>query len=371
MAMKLSLDLPALQSALKFIQKAIPANPQLPILSSINLKLKNSKLTLAATDLYLGIRATVSVDSKKELNLVIPGDTFKDLINSFSADEVEFEVDEKQLRASLNQSQIKIPIQDAQDYPDFPEVDGQTLTISSEILEEIRSLVSFAPSTDQARPILTAIMLNFSPDGLTAVGTDGFRLAMLNYPDVTTKTEQQLLVPTRAFTEICRIANQIQEEKINLQISPELKQVKFDIGDCEIFVRLIEGDYPPYKKIIPEGFEFRIDLNGEELKKELQRAFVLAKEASNIIKFEIDSDQLTIISSSPSYGEYQGKIAIKNSAKEKKEIAFNANYLLDFLNNVKPEEVEFAMSESLKPAQFTIKGIENFLYIVMPFRVQE
>ncbi len=371
MAMKLSLDLPALQSALKFIQKAIPTNPQLPILSSINLELKDSKLTLAATDLYLGIKATVPVDSKKELNLVVPGDTFKDLINSFSADKVEFEVNEKQLKASFNQSQIKIPIQDAQDYPDFPEVNGQTLTISREVLEEIKNLVSFAPSTDQARPILTAVMLNFSPDGLGVVGTDGFRLAMLNYPDVVTETEQQLLVPTKAFAEVCRIANQTQVKKINLRVSLELKQIKFNIGDCEIFVRLIEGDYPPYKKIIPDGFELKLNLDGEELKQELQRAYVLAKEASNIIKFEIDSSQLTITSSSPSYGEYQGKIAINNSSKEKKEIAFNANYLLDFLNNVKPEEVEFAMNESLKPAQFTIKGSENFLYIVMPFRVQE
>ncbi len=369
--MKLTIDLPPLQSALKYIQKAIPSNPQLPILSSINLGISNSKLTLSATDLYLGIRATVPVSTKKELNLVFPGDTFKDLINSFSADEIKLEIKGDQLDVAIGKSKVRIPIQSAEEYPDFPDVSGKKFEIPREALEEIKTLVAFAASSDQARPILTAVMFNFSPDGLEVVGTDGFRLAVLSYPEITTKKEQKLLIPVKAFHEVCRVASQAEVETVALQVSEELKQIKFVIDECEVYVRLIDGEYPPYKKIIPDGFEAQVNLNGADLREELQRAYVLAKEATNIVKFSLEEDSLVIKSSSPAHGKYEGVILFGGKNSHKNEIAFNANYLLDFLNSVKPEDVEFSMNESLKPARFRVKEAENFNYIVMPFRVNE
>jgi len=368
--MKITLNLESLQTALKLIQKAIPSNPQLPILSSIHLKLEKSQLTLSATDLYLGIKASIPTESTESVEVAIPGETFRDFINSFSGDEIIMDVQTAQITLTSGQSQVKIPIQKTKDYPDFPEINGDSIPLSTSFLEEVKNLVSFAASIDQARPVLTAILLNFTDSGLEVVGTDGFRLALLNYPDII-QQPRQLLIPVKAFNEVCRIAIQTKAEFVDLQVSTELKQLKFNLANNEVFVRLIEGDYPPYQKIIPDGFTSKISLDGETLKKELQRAFVLARESSNIVKLSLESDSLTINSISPAYGEYQGKILLPTENKELNEIAFNTTYLLDFLNSVKPGTLFFEMNESLKPAMFTIDGRLNFKYMVMPFRVNE
>lgn len=370
--MKFKTDLLPLQTALGYIQKAIPSNPQLPILSSIKFEIRKSSLTMAATDLYLGIKTTVPVSTKKEVSLVFPGETFREMISSFSADEVEFEIKGSQLVAEIEQSKVRIPTQGVEEFPDFPSVGGRKFGLSGEILEEIKTLVAFAAGTDQARPILTAVMFRFGLSGLEVVGTDGFRLAIMKYPDITTEKESQFLIPAKAFYEVCRIASQADAKEVVIQVSGELKQVKFQVNRCEIYIRLIDGDYPPYEKIIPDSYEFQVEIDGLELKDELQRAFVLAKEASNIIKLNFSGSDLTVKSSSSTHGEYEGEIPAAGLGKSANmEIAFNVSYLLDFLNSAKPELVELSMNESLKPVGFKIKGLENFSYIVMPFRAND
>ncbi len=369
--MKLTLKRKTLKDSLSFLQKAIPSKPQLPILSSIYFNLEQSVLTLAATDLYLGVRTKNDVTSNKSLEMVIPGNTFKDIIYSFEPGSIVLEEQEKSLLVKSQKSEVKIPTQNAEEYPDFPSVNGETFELSASILEQIKELASFAASTDQARPVLTAIMLNFHPEGLDVVATDGFRLSILNFDQLKTKKECSLLVPVKAFNEVFRIVSQADASKAVLQVSEELKQVKFAVKQTEVFVRLIEGDYPPYEKIMPTTFKSELIIDGEELKRELSRAHILSKEASNIVKLRFEDEKMEIKSSSPAYGKYQGQVFIDNKNKTEDQIAFNANYLLDFLNSVKPEQVWFGMNESLKPAMIEVDGIDNFKYVVMPFRVNE
>ncbi len=369
--MKLTLKRKTLKDSLSYLQKAIPNKPQLPILSSIYFNLEGADLTLAATDLYLGVRTKNKVNNNKSLEMVIPGNTFKDIIYSFEQGNVILEEQEKSLMIKSKKSEVKIPIQNAEEYPDFPTVDGETFELSSKILKQIKNLASFAASTDQARPVLTAIMLNFTPKGLDVVATDGFRLSILNYEQIKTEKERSLLVPVKAFNEVFRIVSQAEASKAVLQVSQELKQIKFAVNETEIFVRLIEGDYPPYEKIMPTAFNSELVIDGEELKRELNRAHILAKEASNIVKLSFKDEKMVIKSSSPAYGKYQGEVYLDNKTNTADQIAFNANYMLDFLNSVKPEQIWFGMNESLKPAMIKVDGIDNFKYVVMPFRVND
>ncbi len=369
--MKTSIDLSSLKTCLKHLQNVIPSNPQLPILSSIYLKLKDEELTLASTDLYLGVKTKTKVDSDVEFEKVVPGDTFKDLISSFSEDEVEIEVGKKEMVIKSNTSQLKVPTQTTEEYPDFPEIEGKKIKLQAEMLEKINDLVSFAASTDQARPVLTTVFLNFKNSKLEVVGTDGFRLAVLSFEDVGIEDDISLLVPVRAFNEVVKILRQSEEEDVILQVSTELKQIKFIVGGVGIFVRLIEGDYPPYSKIIPSQFKTEINMLGEDLKQELQRAFVLAKEASNIVEWKFEDNELVIKSSAPAVGSYEGRVLVSSEKGDGGEIAFNVKYLLEFLSSTKPENLKFMMNESLKPAMFKVEGVENFKYVVMPFRVNE
>lgn len=371
--MKTTLNLLALKTSLQHLQNSIPSNPQLPILSSIYLKLEGGELIMASTDLYLGVRVKAHVDSKAEFERVVPGDIFKDLVSSFSNEVVELEVKDKELVIESGASRLKMPTQSVEEYPDFPQIGGQRIEIEAEVISQIKELVGFAASSDQARPVLTTVFLNFKDGGLEAVGTDGFRLAVLSFDQIKTKQKSQssLLIPVRAFNEVAKILERAGEDRVELHVSQELKQIKFEIGEVEVFVRLIEGDYPPYGKIIPPQFEIEAELLGQDLQDELQRAFVLAREASNIVECKLGEEEMVIKSSAPAAGDYQGKVQVNKLKGSGDKIAFNVKYILEFLSNVKPEKIKFFMNESLKPAMFTIDGVENFKYIVMPFRVNE
>lgn len=367
----ISLSQPSLKNGLRFLQKAIPSKPQLPILSSVLLRLKDRELTLAATDLYLGVKTKVPVKTDQEFCFLVRGDVFKDMIYSFKSDQVKFKLEEKKLLLKSGTSEVTTPIQDSDEYPDFPQVDGEQYQLSAPILAKIKKYASFAASSDQARPVLTAVMFRFLKQELEVVTTDGFRLSMLSFPQVKNQVEsERLLIPIKAFLEVCRIAEQTEAEQVELQVSQELKQVKFQIKQTEVYVRLIDGDYPPYEKIIPDSYKISLALEADKIKQELQRAHILAKQTSNIVRLKIADGAIDIRASSPSFGEYQGQVLIDDKEVEA-EIAFNANYLLDFLSGTKPEKITFNMNESLKPAMFAVDDVEDFIYVVMPFRVNE
>lgn len=366
--MKLTLLQENLKLALNHLQKAIPSKPQLPILSSIVLETVDHSLSLAATDLYLGIKTRVEADVKKKGKFVIPGEIFKKLIFSLSPGEISLQVIKTSLIIKTENSKTSLPIHDAGEYPPFPEIKGKTISFSLEDLQKIEKRVSFSVTTDQTRPVLTSILFNFKTDSLEVVGTDGFRLATQQIESGLGK-EEQLLIPAKALIEVVRIASQQQEDDVSFTVSGKLKQVLCKINQTEVFVRLIEGAYPPYEKIIPPDFRLEAEMDGEELLAQVKRAFVFARESSNIIRLQVKADKLIISSASPAQGEYQGNIAIKNLKQEDGEIAFNALYLLDFLNNVRPTKVWFGMNESLKPAMFKTEEAVGYQYVVMPFRV--
>jgi DNA polymerase-3 subunit beta len=368
--MKIKILQENLKVALGNLQKAIPSRPQLPILSSVYFRAEKDSLVLAATDLYLGIKCAVPAESDEEETLVVPGDILKNLVFSFSAGEIEIEKKENSLILKYGNSTSSIPYQSAEDYPPFPEVAGENYSLSTTLFEKIEKYVAFAAAVDQTRPVLASLLFSFKQNGLNLVGTDGFRLATLETKDGVENLSQDLLIPVKALNEVFRMVSQVEEKQITFKMAEELKQVLFTVGNTEIYVRLIEGEYPPYQKIIPPDFEHQFNLDWDELNTQVKRAFLFSRDASNIIRFEISKNKLEIKANSPAQGEYQGEITI-DYAGEPLEIAFNALYLLDFLAIQKEGELTFMMNESLKPAAFKIQTEKDYLYLVMPFRTTD
>ena len=360
-----------LKQSLNYLQKVIPNKPQLPILSSILLKVEENQLLISATDLYLGIKTNLIVEVEKEGSLVVNGDIFKNLINSLDVGKIELELKDNSLLISQGKTKTKLACQSTEEYPQFPEVEGDEFVFNINDLEKIQNQVSFATSIDQTRPILTSILMNFSDSGLEVVATDGFRLSQLFFKNNKFSINKQLLVPAKALNELYRIAKQIEVEEVKILVSEELKQLLFKVANVEMYVRLIEGDYPPYEKIIPAAFSLEVELDAEEFLTELKRAFIFAKDASNIVRLTFTKDMLEVKAISPSFGEYKGEISIENKSGEEREIAFNVHYLIDFINTVKPEKLWFGMNESLKPAMFKDPSIADYIYIAMPFRVNQ
>ena len=370
-----------LKQQLDYLQKVIPNKPQLPILSSIFLKTQDSRLVLAATDLYLGIRSSLVVEVKEKGSLVVDGDTFRSIINSLPPGKISLELVDSVLNISQEKTKIKLSCQAADEYPKFPKVVGKSFSLKTIDLEKIHNLVVFASSNDQTRPVLTSLLMSFSNKGLKVIGTDGFRLASIVFNKLSFPFNRDLLVPAKALSELLRIAKQGEAEEVEIIVADELKQLLFKVGQVDFFVRLIEGDFPPYQKIIPPTFKISIDIESADFLSQLKRAQIFARETSNIVRLAFkhnDEGSFIIIKAiSPSYGEYVGEAPVEIKSDLSKEeiaemqIAFNALYLIDFINAVNAEKISIALNESLKPARFMGKGNNDYFYISMPFRVNE
>lgn len=377
--MECTFNLKLLKQAISFLQKAIPSKPQLPILSSILMEVNENQVTFSATDLFLGIKTTIPAKVKKTGKIAIPGEIFKQIIHSLSsADQLNLKLINNQVLLTASNTKTKLTIQTADDYPAFPEVEGKEFTIETQALKNIKQRVGFAAGLDQTRPILTAIMFEFKQSALRAVATDGFRLSVLDQPYQNNKTDQDeddslntFLLPAKAVDEIVKILEHLDQSSATLVISHELKQVRCQLGNTTMYIRLIEGDYPPYEKIIPSDFAFKTSLDSSSWNEQLKRASLFAKDISSIVKFNFEQDKLKITASSPTLGSYEGEIGILEEIKSGQEIAFNVFYLLEFVQAIESETIVFQMNESLKPAQLSVAEMPSWFYIIMPFRVNK
>lgn len=369
--MKLELLQENLIIALNQLHRIIPSKPQLPILSTILLEAKENIISLTATDLFIGINTIVPGKVIQPASVAIPGRIFYSSIAALDPGKLELSLDRDNLTILSANNTTSITCLAADDFPEFPQLEEKVSSLETNTLEKIQEMVSFSASTDLTRPVLTALLFQFSQDGLLVVGTDGFRLATLKLSDEKNKEDKQMLIPAKAITEAARIVSAQDVKEVDFQVSEELKQAVITIGNTKLYVRLIDGEYPPFNKIIPAEFLTEIEIDGKEFENQLKRAQIFARESSDIIRLQIDKGEMKIVAASSSFGKQEGVMGVEMIRGKSGEIAFNSRYLLDFLSALKPEKISFYMNESLTPAMFRPSGKEEYQYIAMPFRVNE
>lgn len=357
-----------LVQALNTVSRSISTKPQLPILSCLLLKAENNQISLFATDINLGIRCQIFGEIEKEGSVAIPAKIFIEVVKTLGQGDLTLKVDEHTLSIIASKTKTKIQCQPHKEFPEFPETPPLKGSFKAAQLKVIEKYVSFSTSIDQTRLVLTTLLFRQAEDFLQVVGTDGFRLSTLKLKEEL-KQVGQFLIANKAFLEIVKISDAQNAENILFEVSDELKQVFFLIGEVEFFVRLIEGSYPPFEKIIPPDFILTGSFDGPQFEDALKQASVFAKEVSNVVSLEISGDKMKITSNASAKGSYQGEIPVKLETGETGRVAFNIKYLIDFLGNVKPERVWFGMNDELKPVMFKEEGNKFFEYVVMPFRL--
>jgi DNA polymerase III subunit beta len=369
--MKITVLQENLLQALKQVRRVVPSKPQLPILSSILLEVKDQTIMVSATDLYTGIRARVQGVVEGEGSIAIPAAVFADMTSTLSGGQLELEASETSLKVTSQGSVSTIPVFPAADFPPFPDKDGDQIKISKTDLNEVVELVALACAKDDSRPALTAVLLKFG-EQTHAVATDGFRLAVLGLPNQVASDPEaklsQVLIPAAALREIHRLSSSIKSEFIELSISSKMKQMFCTVDDVELVIRLMDGDFPPYEKVMPAAYTTQVILDGEQLQQQLKGALVFARDSSNIVTFTITDQDVQLAATSAAAGTHQSSMPGKLVSGAGGTIAFNALYLQDFLASAKPKTVLFGMNESLQPALFRPEGRDEYHYIVMPFR---
>jgi DNA polymerase-3 subunit beta len=292
------------------------------------------------------------------------------ICRELGGNEIEMEVDEKNVCSiRCGASFYKINGLSAEEFPPMPKFkDDKKVTLPQATVKGMMKKTSFAISTDEARYVLNGIYISLKDHKMTMVATDGRRLALVDEEvDVTESSQGEFIVPAKAVAEL----NRLLVDKGELELRYAENQASFTLKDEKggavlIISKLIEGNYPNYRQVIPAEAKERIALPREEFLHALKRAEIMTSDKANSVKLAFGKNNLAITANAPEVGEARESIAVNYKGKEM-AIAFNPKYLIDPLNALAQDEVFIELIDELSPGVLKING--PFLYVVMPMRL--
>lgn len=368
--MKLTIPKENLINGLQAVQNIVSSRSTLPILSNVLLRATEGRLELTATDLDVSISCGVAATVQREGATTVPVKKLFGIVRELPAGEIGLEVDEKNATAvRAGASYYKINGLGAEEFPPAPSFANQKqISLPQEKLKAMLRKTSFAISTDETRFVLNGIFISLKEQRVTMVATDGRRLALVEEEvDVPAESQGDFIIPTKAINELGRLLQTKGEAQLNIaenQVAIRLT------GEAEMAIlmtsKLVEGNYPNYRQVIPSEAKERITLVREELLAALRRAEIMTSEKSNSVKLAFGKNNLSITANTPEVGEAQESIAINYKGREM-AIAFNPTYLMDPLKALDEDEVFIELIDELSPG--VIKVNAPFLYVLMPMRM--
>jgi len=365
-----------LTKGLNTVSRFITTKTQLPILNNVLIKTNQGRLKLSATNLETGINFWLGAKIEKEGEVCLPAKILTEYISSLPPQKVDLEIINNSLRVNCEGYQASFLTSPTTEFPLIPSLEKKPeILLGIKDLSLVINQVAFAASQDEGRPALTGVLFKIKKESLFLVATDGYRLSVKEIKNLKgieklAKFQEELLIPSRALMEVSKILSEGEATELGITITPKNNQVIFSTPDVEIISRLIEGKFPDFEKIIPGKGKTQVTIETEGLLQAVRTASIFAREAANIIKFGIKNNKLEISSNSPQLGENKIALEVKTEGSGG-EIAFNARYLIDFLNSIKSDLINLQMSDALSPGVFSPADDKSFLHIIMPIRLQE
>ncbi|MFA6537563.1 MAG: DNA polymerase III subunit beta [Patescibacteria group bacterium] len=349
-------------------------NVNLPILNNVLLEAKNGTLKLASTNLEIGICCTVRCKIEQEGSFTVDAKLLADYISLLPNDQVEVNLladDFLSVRCVNSATKIKGLVSD--DFPVIPEIEKKNpIKVKIADFKKAVSQVIFAVANSEIRPEIGGVLFNFNKftkGKLTLVGTDSYRLAEKIIDIEDQGEEKEVIVPLKTLQELVRILGNIKDSTIeDLQIYLAENQILFVCEGMELISRLIEGQYPDYKQIIPEKTKTKINVSTAELVKAIKKVSLFAKAGIFDVNLVFEAQKgLTVQSINSQLGESKSDLDVDFSG-ETNETTLNYRYLLDGLNNLDSSEVEISLVDNNLPGLFKPKGKEDQLYLIMPIK---
>src|SRR5262245_12429386 len=368
--MNLTISKEQIIAGLQAVQNIVSTRTTLPILSNVLLRAEGEKLELTATDLDVTITCAVEAKVKKPGASTVPVKKLFGIVRELTNTEIDLQVDEKHVCSiQSGSSYYKIHGLSADEFPPPPRFkDDKKVVLPQETVKAMMRKTSFAISTDESRYVLNGIYISLKDHKMTMVATDGRRLALVDEEvDVSEASQGEFIVPAKAVGEL----NRLLVDKGEIEIKYAENQASFNLKDDKgssvlIVTKLIEGNYPNYRQVIPAETKERIPLVREEFLHALRRAEIMTSEKSNSVKLNFGKNRLEITANSPEVGEAKETLAVNYKGPEM-AIAFNPKYMIDPLNALANDEVFLELIDELSPGVLKING--PFLYVVMPMRL--
>ena len=363
--MKFRISKEAFLDGLQKVQHVVSSRTTLPILSNVLIVAKDGRIQFTTTDLDVGITGSVEAQIDKEGATTLPARRLVSIVRELPTSEIEVSVDAKN-HASIRSGPAFFKIIGLSDseFPPLPDFQGsKEFRIPQVVLRDGLRKTAYAISSDETRYVLNGIFASFHDGKMTLVATDGRRLAMVDSDlEFPASHETDVIIPTKAVQELQRLLGDTGEVIVKLTDN----QVSFTIGDSLLASKLIEGNYPNYRQVIPGDALERVVISREALLETVRRVSLLASDKSNSVKLVFSENQIEVTANSPDVGEAQESMDVIYQGKPM-QIAFNPEFLQAPLRALETTDVYLDLIDEMSPGVLRIEG--TFLYVLMPMRV--
>ncbi len=364
--MKISVSRGELEDKLLVASKAVSKRTIKPALSGFLFDISDEVLVYA-TDMETGVKAKIQVNEiEGEGKFVVDAGTMLDVVKSLSSDIVEIELDESNLIIHSGRSKFLLTTMDPNEFPEFTSAEtDRYVEVDTSILDEMVDKVMFSAATDEFMRNLYGVFWEMSSGNLRLVASDGFRLALMDQ-SVNFDMEISFLISLPSMKELKNVLSNASEPTLNLRFDG--KRLSIEAGDVEVTMRVVDADFPDYRRVLPSHYSTKVVLSRDDLLDALRRVMIIARKGSEAVRFSIENASLTLSSKSPDYGEVVEELDADVEGEEL-YIAFNPKFIQESLRKIDTSEVEMLFDGQAKPLKLKSLENEEYFYIIMPIRI--
>ena len=359
--------------AINSVVKGVASKTTMPILEGILIQTNDDEIKLTTYDLEIGIEYVIKCDVKEQGSTVVNAIMFSEIIRKLPDTEINISVNNNNLlEIECEGALYKLATMNPDEFPELPKIEIEnSIEIEQNALKNMIRKTIFAVSSEESRPIFTGCLFEIENNKLSVVAVDGFRLALRSMYLNKQSNNFSAVIPGRTLNEVNKIISD-SFEPIKIGVSKD--QALFEMENCKIVTRILDGEFLNYKNVIPSNWETRIRVNKNSIQNCFERISLISssaveKEKKYPVKVNVDIGKV-VISCTNQTGDAKEELYVSTEGKNL-EAGFNPKYFLDSFKAIDDEEVYIEFGSSISPC--LVKSVENndYTYMILPIRLKE
>lgn len=367
--MKLTCTQENFSRGLNIVARLSDKNTNLPILNNVLLQARKDGLTLISTNLEIGIKTKVRGKIESEGDFTIQAKLLSDFVNTLKKENVSLELVDKTIHLKGENHQTTIRGLESVDFPVIPEVDAKTtITLPTDVITSALNQTLFAVSSDESRPELNGVYMILDGNKCIMVATDSYRLVERTIPLPEKVAEpRDIIIPSKTLQELVRILPLAEDNTVTITINDT--QILFTCGQTQIVSRIIAGDYPDYKQIIPTAFQNNVEFRVHDMVQAIKTTSLFCKQGINDVRISLDKrfTDIAINAENSILGKNISNVE-SLSKNQELDIVFNYKFLLDGLSHLNGDRAVLRSNEPTTPALLNTPKEDGFVYVIMPIK---
>ena len=371
--MKIVCEKDKILKAINSVTKAVASKTTMPILEGILIQTNDKEVKLTTYDLEIGIEYIIDADVKEQGATVVNAIMFSEIIRKLPDTEINISLNEKNLLViECEGSLYKLATMNPEEFPELPQINIEnSISIEQNVLKDMIRKTIFAVSSEENRPIFTGCLFEIKNNKLNVVAVDGFRLAWKSKFLQNSSNDFTAVIPGRTLNEVNKI---ILDSFDNIKIGVAKNQALFEMENCKLVTRLLDGEFLNYSSVIPENWETRITVNKNNIQNCFERISLISsssieKEKKYPVKLSVDIGKVTI-SCTNQTGDAKEEMYVSTEGQNL-EAGFNPKYFLDALRAIDDEEINIDLGTSISPCIIRPVDEGDYIYMILPIRLKD